>query len=97
MKRTEPMCVADILRLTLEENRMERKLREYSAIRLWSSLVGENIAEMCDKPCVCKGVMTIKVSNAALRHELSMSRTIIIRNINKMLGDDIISEIRYTG
>lgn len=97
MQRTEPKSVGDILRLALEENRMQRRLSEYSAIRLWREIVGDHIADLCAKPSVEKGVMYIGVANAALRNELNMSRSSIVRHINSALGDDIISDIRFGG
>lgn len=96
MKRTEPQSLADVMRLTLEENRMQNKLMEQSALTVWPEIVGAHIASMCANPRVANGIITIHVANTALRHELSMSRSSLTRLINSRLGKEVISDIRFT-
>lgn len=96
MKRTEPQSVGDVLRLAIQDSDMARRLDEVKATLVWTEIVSPAIAQRCGKPRVDKGIMTIPVASAALRHELTMSRTSLIRHINSRIGRDTLSDIRFT-
>lgn len=95
MKRTDSQSIGDILRLALQENCMDSRLDEYKAVELWSKVVGQHIASQCRRPFVKEGLMTIGVSNAALRQELLMNRSRLRAAINREIGKETISEIRF--
>lgn len=95
MKRIEPEQIGDVLREVFRRGCMQDRLDECQASDLWPSVVGENIAQKCRKPWVEKGVMSVRVADAALRHELTMTRSLQIEAINKRLGKEIIKEIRF--
>lgn len=97
MRRNEAQSIGDVLRITVQECNMTARLDEQRAIALWKPIVGDHIASCCGKPLVKLGVMTIPVPAPALRHELTMSRSSIIRIINDKLGKTVISEIRFIG
>ena len=95
MKRSDARSVGDILRDLFRDNCMEQELNEQKAVGLWSTVVGENIASQCRRPFVSRGLMTVGVSNASLRHELTMTRSGIKDTLNKLLGKETINEIRF--
>lgn len=84
------------MRNVLQENSMQSKLDEVKAVKLWRTTVGDAIARLCRTPQVDNGVMTVGISNASLRHELTMNRTQIRSAINNTLGKEVINEIRFT-
>ena len=96
MKRTETMAIGDIMRLALDECCMSHRLDELHAADMWPRVVGDYIAAKTSRPAVRDGIMTVGVPNAAMRQELSMSRSAIVREINRLLGKNIINEIRFT-
>lgn len=95
MKRREAESIGDILRLALQENSMSSRLDECKAVELWPLIVGEEIARRCRRPGVANGVMTIGVGNAPLRQELTMNRSGLRQAINRQLGKEVITEIRF--
>lgn len=95
MEKKEPQSIGDVLRAAFQENDMQGRLDECRANTLWSDVVGEFIAASCRRPFTQKGVMTVGVANAALRHELSMNRSGLIRAINALIGKETITEIRF--
>lgn len=97
MKRTEVQSIGDVLRLTVQECNMTSRLNELKAIELWKPIVGAHIASRCGRPSVKNGLMTIPVNAGALRHELTMNRSAIVRLINNQLGKEVIHDIRFTG
>ncbi|MDE7109050.1 MAG: DUF721 domain-containing protein [Muribaculaceae bacterium] len=96
MKRTESQSIGDILRLALQENCMHSRLDECKAVEIWGAVIGEYIASQCRRPYVREGVMTVGVPNAPLRQELSMNRTRLRAAINREIGRETITEIRFT-
>lgn len=96
MRRIEPTSIGDVLRQTIHECNMEARLAEMRAITLWRPIVGDHLAKLCGTPTVNDRVMRIPVPGAALRHELTMSRSSIIKLMNERLGKEVIKEIRFT-
>lgn len=87
--------MGDVMRALLQENRMDSRLDEFKAMELWPSVVGSHIAGECGRMFVNAGVLSVSVPNAALRHELTMSRSPLIREINRIIGKPVIAEIRF--
>lgn len=75
---------------------MQERLDERKAIYVWPEIVGPQLASQCLTPTVNGGIMTIGVRNAALRHELTMSRTRLTSAVNRYLGKEVISDMRFT-
>lgn len=95
MKRYETESIGDILRQAIEESRNSRRYAEISAINTWPKVIGRELAAKTMRPVVKNGVMTIKVPAAPLRQELNMARSALAAAINKEIGKEIISEIKF--
>ena len=96
MQRHTPQSVGDVLRNLLEETSLQNRMDELHAATLWSKIAGAQLASQTRHPRVKAGVMTIGVPNAALRNELLMNRSRLREIINRTIGKEIISEIRFT-
>lgn len=97
MERKDSQSIGDVLRLAFQDNCMQDRLDERRAVELWGSVTGPGLASQCRRPDVAGGVMTVAVANASLRHELTMSRTKLMNEINRQLGKNVISNIRFVG
>lgn len=97
MDYKEIRSIGDVLRQTIEETDMQSRLDELRAAELWPQIIGEHVASLTMKPFVRSGVMTIRVVDAALRNELSMHRTRLINEFNRIMGKEVIHAIRFTG
>lgn len=95
MERIKTQSVGEVIRTTLEENRLDSRLREFDAIEAWPAIIGKELARETGLPYVSKGVMTVRVGNASLRHELSMNRAALVRLLNEAAGDGTISDLRF--
>lgn len=96
MERKDFTTVGDVLRDCLEKSRLQSGIDDTRAAALWSAILGEGIASQCRQPVVRKGVLTVRIPNAALRQELQMRRGAIARAINDTLGKTVVEEIRLT-
>ncbi|MDE5663504.1 MAG: DUF721 domain-containing protein [Muribaculaceae bacterium] len=96
MQRKDSCSVGDVLREVLQENNMTGRLDELKAAAAWPAIVGDHIASRTLRPYVKNGAMTIRVSDAGLRHELNMNRTSLIREFNRIVGREVITSLRFT-
>lgn len=96
MERKESQSIGDVLRLAFQDNCMQDRLDERKAIDAWAFTVGPELAAQCMRPTVRDGMMLVGVRNASLRHELSMNRSALCKEINSRVGRVIIEEIRFT-
>lgn len=96
MDRKEIQSVGDVLRMAIADDNLEGRLNEIKAAAAWPSIVGRHIADQTMKPYVRNGAMTIRVPDAGLRQELSMTRSAIIREFNRIVGCEVITSLRFT-
>lgn len=95
MKRVEAEQLGDVLRRAIEEDNLTQRLQETRAVSLWPAIVGRDLAARTARPEVKKGVMYIGVPNAALRSELTMTRSRIVKIMNNALHQEVIKDIRF--
>lgn len=96
MQRHTPQSVGDVLRNLLEETSLQNRMDELKAADLWKSVIGDTFAALTSKPLVKNGVMSVGVPNASLRNELMMNRSRLREIINKNIGKEVITEIKFT-
>lgn len=97
MEKSEIKSIGDVLRQAIEETNMQGRLDELRAADLWPSIVGEEIASRTMKPLVRSGAMTIRVVDASLRQELTMHRSLLLREINRLMNKETITSLRFIG
>ena len=96
MQRKDICSVGDVLRQAIEENNMSGRMAEIEAAAAWPSIVRAHVASMTLRPYVKQGAMTIRVPDAGLRQELMMNRSALIREFNRIVGQDVIKSLRFT-
>lgn len=95
MKRVSTVHIADVLRESIATEGLDDGLRRSQAIAAWEPLVGGDIASQCGRPFFRGDVYTVRIASPALRNELSMCRSRLAAAINRHIGADIISEIKF--
>lgn len=95
MKRLEPQQVGDVLRDAIDAAQLTRHLDEIEAARYWPAIVGPEIASQCMKPYISGGNMTIRVPDAPLRQELTMNRTRLMAEFNRIMGYEVVKTLRF--
>lgn len=96
MQRHSPQSVGDVLRNLLEETSLQNRMDELKAADMWTKIAGKDMAAKTSRPNVKNGVMQIGVPNASLRNELHMNRSRLREIINKTIGKEVITEIKFT-
>lgn len=95
MKRTDAKSIAEIIGDFMQQEDIESAVLEHKALQLWGNVVGPGVNRMTTERYVDDGVITVKISSAALRNDLMLSRSSIIEQLNNLVGKPVIKEIIF--
>ena len=93
MKRTDAKSIAEIIGDFIQQEDIENTVLEHKALQLWGQVVGQGVNRMTTERYVDDGVITVKISSAALRNDLMLTRSSIINQLNRLVGKPVIKEI----
>jgi predicted nucleic acid-binding Zn ribbon protein len=74
-----------INKLFTKEDRLSRAYNEFSIDQIWRETFGSMIASYTTSVKYHKGTLTVCISSAPLKQELSMSKDAVILKLNKAL------------
>lgn len=95
MKRTDAKSIAEIIGDFMQQEDIESAVLEHKALQLWGNVVGPGVNRMTTERYVDDGVITVKISSAALRNDLMLTRSSIIEQLNNLVGKPVIKEIIF--
>ena len=95
MKRTYPKHIAGIIEEAMSRAGLTDTLNQQRAAAAWPDVVGPVINRYTTKRYVDQGVMHIYMTSAALKNELSFNRDRIITAINRIVGTEAITDIKF--
>ena len=85
--------LGELIKEFYEQHRGSDYLVEVKAINSWTKVVGPFIASHTIDLSIKNHVLFVRVDSDALRNELGYSKSLLIRNLNEMVGKEVISEI----
>lgn len=85
--------LGDLIKEFYEQHRGSDYLDEMKAINSWPKVVGPFIATHTIDLSIKNGVLYVRVDSDALRSELSYSKSLLMKNLNEMVGKEILEEI----
>lgn len=95
MKRNNTEQIGDILRQFLRQEGLESPLNEYRLIESWKDVVGPAIARYTSNLYIKNQTLHVHLTSSVLRQELMMGRELLIRNLNKTVGSQVIVDINF--
>ncbi|MEE1232755.1 MAG: DUF721 domain-containing protein [Phocaeicola sp.] len=95
MKRNNTEQVGDIIRQFLRQEGLESPLNEYRLIESWKDVVGPAIARYTSNLYIKNQTLHVHLTSSVLRQELMMGRELLIRNLNKTVGSQVIVDISF--
>lgn len=75
--------------------KIDKAVKQFSAIDIWDEIVGKNISKNTEATDVKHGVLMVKVSNSAWRQELLFKKEEILEKLNERIGNNLIRDIRF--
>ncbi len=85
--------LAELINEFYKRHNREDSLDEMKIIESWRNVVGGFIAAHTLDLRITKGILYVKVDADSLRNELMYSKTILLRNINRVSGTEILKDI----
>ena len=85
--------LGDLIKEFYEQHRGSDYLDEVKAINSWPKVVGPFIASHTIDLSIKNHVLFVRVDSDALRNELHYSKSLLLKNLNEMVGKEIITEI----
>lgn len=90
--------VQDIRELILRNLRMqglETPLQQKRLVDAWPTVAGELIASYTNGVSIRNQTLWVHLTSPALRADLSMQRTELVRRLNDYVGSQVITDIRF--
>lgn len=88
------MTLAEVINMHLRQNGLETPLLQNRIIDAWDTVAGEFIGKYTSDKFIKNQVLFVKITNPALRSDLSMMRTRLVNNLNQAVGSRVIVDIR---
>ena len=94
MFRKEVKPVDDLVRQYLRFTGLETPLLQRRLIDAWPEVTGPTVAKYTQQRFIHNQTLCVKITNAALRAELSMMRTQLVKRLNEHIGSQVIADVR---
>ncbi len=95
MRRSNTQSLSEVLKEYVEQNRIDRKLKEIDVVEGWEQLLGKTIAHYTKNIFIRNKVLYVEISSSVVKNELFLMREEICRRINENAGEEIIRRIIF--
>ena len=85
--------LGDLIKEFVEQHRGSDYLDEVKVINAWPKVVGPFIASHTIDTSIKNGVLYVRVDSDALRCELGYSKSLLMKNLNDLVGKEMVTEI----
>lgn len=93
MKKKFPTPLDKLLKEYVAAFKIEDKLDEVELIRAWPKVVDRNVLGQTYEISYSKGTLTVKLGSAALKADLFMRKSSVIKSLNEVCGAQIVKEL----
>lgn len=87
--------VKDLVMQVLREQGLETPLNQKRLVEAWPVVVGPVIARYTLNTYIYNQTLYVRLSNPALRADLSMRRTELTQRLNAAVGEQVITDVRF--
>ena len=94
MFRREVKSISDLLNKYLRAEGFETPLLQKRVIDSWERVVGRTVASYTGEQVIKNQTLIVKIVNQALRQDLSMMRSQIVKRLNAEVGAMVIADLR---
>ncbi len=88
--------IGEIISRVMTREVYEKRSRQGPIYDLWPQMVGELLAQKCRPVAVQRGVLVVQVDDSVWMHELQIQKYQILQRIWELVGEDEVSDIRWT-
>tara|TARA_B100000575_G_C23006768_1_gene580036 strand:+ start:85 stop:375 length:291 start_codon:yes stop_codon:yes gene_type:complete len=94
MRRSKGQPIGEVIKELLKNYDITSKFNEAHVITSWDKLMGPSVTKYTVKIEVQRRILFVKLSNAALKHELSYARQKIKKMLNDEVGEEVLLDVR---
>ena len=94
MRRSIGQPIGEVIKELLKNYDITSKFNEAHVITSWDKLMGPSVTKYTVKIEVEKRILFVKLSNAALKQELSYARQKIKKMLNDEVGEEVLLDVR---
>lgn len=95
MFRRNVQSVRDLILQALREQGLETPLQQKRLVESWPKVAGPVIARYTLNTYIYNQTLFVRLSNPALRSDLSMRRQELTQKLNSLVGEQVITDIRF--
>lgn len=95
MFRQHPQQIENLVLGIVRGNGLETPLLQRRALAAWDEVAGPVASKYTIEKKIVNQTMYVRLQNPALRSELVMRKSEIVRQINERVGAQIIYDIRF--
>ncbi|MBR3478770.1 MAG: DUF721 domain-containing protein [Bacteroidaceae bacterium] len=96
MKRSKTESITNLLNEFLREQGLETPLNQHRLIESWPVVMGDTINRQTGNLFIKNQTLYVKIKSAALKSDLMMTRTSLVKRLNDAVGAFVISDINFT-
>ncbi len=86
--------LGDLLRQFIRNEGLETPLLQKRVVDAWGEVTGNAVAQYTTDKFIKNQVLFVKITNPALRQDLSMMRSQLVRRLNESAGGAVISDVK---
>ncbi len=94
MFKREVKTLDELLNRFLREEGLETPLLQQRVVNAWDQVAGPMVARYTTDKFVKNQMLFVKITNPALRQDLSMMRAQLVKRLNAAVGSSVISDVR---
>lgn len=95
MFKRDVKSLCDVLNMVLRKEGLETPLLQKRLIDGWESVTGKTVARYTGEKFIRNQTLFVKISNPALRADLSMMKSQLVKRLNESVGTMLITDIRF--
>lgn len=94
MFRRDVKSINDLLNMYLRREGLETPLLQRRAVDAWDNVVGAGVARYTGEKFIKNQTLFVKIQSPALRQDLTMMRSQLVKRINEAVGSMVIADVR---
>ena len=95
MFRKEVKNIGELILKNLRAQGLETPLQQKRLVDAWPEVMGDMIAGYTQEVFIKNQTLHVRLTNPALRADLSMMRPEIVKKLNTAVGSQVIVDIRF--
>ena len=94
MFKRKVQALDDVLNQYLRQKGFETPLLQYRLIEAWETVTGETVSRYTGEKFIKNQTLFVKITNPALRQDLNMMRTQLVKRLNESVKSMVITDVR---